>query len=94
MATARLFGSDGDPTPRGVVSFVFPRCSRATSQCRSHLQSGLASGLGKLSPCRVIGVRGKTYRREIHGSTSGHRNGLCAVAPVSHAYLGASECEH
>ena len=36
------------------------------------------------------------------GSTSEHRNGLCAVAPVSHAYLGATasdlgsvgECEH
>ena len=24
------------------------------------------------------------------GSTSEHRNGLCAVVPVSHAYLGAT----
>ena len=31
----------------------------ATSQCRSHLQSGLASGLKKLAPCRLIGDRGK-----------------------------------
>ena len=26
----------------------------------SHLQSGLASSLKKLAPCRLIGVRGKT----------------------------------
>ena len=41
-------------TPRGEAwSFVFP-------ECRSHLQSGLASGLEKLASCRLIGVRGKT----------------------------------
>ena len=41
-------------TPRREAwSFVFPRC-------RSHFQSGLASGLEKLAPCRLIGVRGKT----------------------------------
>ena len=55
-----LFGSDGDPTPRGVVGFVFPRWCCATSQCRSHLQSGLASGLEKLAPCRLVGMRGRT----------------------------------
>ena len=44
----------------------------------------------KLSPCRLIGVRGRTNRRRIHGSTSEQRNGLCAVVPVSHAYLGAT----
>ena len=38
-----------------IMSFTI-----ATSQCRSHLQSGLASGLEKLAPCRLIGVRGKT----------------------------------
>ena len=42
------------------------------------------------SPCRLIGVRGRTNRRGFHGSTSEHRNGLCAVVPVSHAYLGAT----
>ena len=44
----------------------------------------------------------RTYRRGIHGSTSEHRNGLCAVVPVSHTYQGATasdltsegECEH
>ena len=55
-----IFGSDGYPTPRGVVGFVFPRWCCATSQCRSHRQSGLASGLEKLAPCRLIGVRGET----------------------------------
>ena len=39
--------------PREAWGFVFPGC-------RSHLQSGLASGLKKLAPCRLIGVRGKT----------------------------------
>ena len=40
-------------TPRREAwGFVFPRC-------RSHPQSGLATGLEKLAPCRLIGVRGK-----------------------------------
>ena len=37
-----------------------------------------------------VGVRGRTNRRGFHGSTSEHRNGLCAEVPVSHAYLGAT----
>ena len=44
----------------------------------------------KLSPCRLVGVRGWTNRRGIHGSTSEHRNGLCAVVLVSHEYVGAT----
>ena len=42
------------------------------------------------SPCRLIGVRGRTNRRGFHGSTSEHWNGLCAVVPSSYAYLGAT----
>ena len=42
------------------------------------------------SPCRLVGVRVGTNRRWIHGSTSEHRKGLCAVVPVSQAYLGAT----
>ena len=41
------------------------------------------------SLCRLVGVRGRTNRRGIHGSTE-HRKGLCAVVHVSHAYLGAT----
>ena len=86
--------------PRGVVGFVFLQvlvCHFTMSTCEeppfpygSHLPSGPASGPEKLSPCRLIGVRGRTIRRGIHGSTSEHRNGLCAVVPVSHAQLGAT----
>ena len=34
----------------------------------SHLQSGLASSLKKLAPCRLIGVRGKTSDEELMGA--------------------------
>ena len=56
----------------------------------SHFPSGPASGPEKQSPCRLIGMRGRTIRRGIHGSTSEHRNGLCALVPDSQAYLGAT----
>ena len=56
----------------------------------SHLQSGLASGLEKLAPCRLIGVRGRNIRRGFHGSTPEHRDGLCAVVSSSHEHLGAT----
>ena len=52
LEPTRCWRSDGDSTPQ-AWSFVFPGC-------RSHLQSGLASGLEKLAPCRLIGVRGET----------------------------------
>ena len=55
----------------------------------SHLQSGLASSLEKLAPCRLIGVR-LNIRRGIHGSTSEHRVGLCAVFSVFHEHVGAT----
>ena len=56
----------------------------------SHLPSGPALGPEKQSPCRLIGVRGKTIRRGIHGSTLEHREELSAVVPVSHENLGAT----
>ena len=95
-----LDGSDGHPTPRGLVGFVFLQtllCHftyqhvKAHSNLNgSHLVSGPASGPEKLSPCRLVGKRGKTIRRGIHESTSVRQNGLCAVVPVSHEYLGAT----
>ena len=54
----------------------------------SHLVSG--PGFREAVSLLAVGVRGKTIRREIHGSTSEHRNGLCAVVPVSLDYLGAT----
>ena len=46
---------------------------------------------------QVLGRRESSYADTLlallireGGSTSEHRNGLCAVAPVSHAYLGAT----
>ena len=61
----------------------FSRYCRATSQCqhaKGHpSRTALAFRgdqrrvLEKLAPCRLIGVRGKTIRRGIHGSTSDHR---------------------
>ena len=65
-----------------VWCFVFPTC-------RSRLQSEFASGLKKLAPCRWL-VSVGNIRRGIHGSTSEHRDGLCAVVSVSHDHLGAT----
>ena len=52
----KLLGQTETPR-REVWCFVFLRC-------RSHLQFGLASGLKKLAPCRLVGVRGKHPTRD------------------------------
>ena len=97
---AQLYGSDGDPIPRGVVGFVFLQaslCHFTYQHVKGHpsltsltLCRDPRRVERKQSPCRLIGMRGRTIRRGIHGSTSEHHNGLCAVVPVSHAYLGAT----
>ena len=77
-------------SPGIIVPLHISTCEGPLLLYCSHLVSGPASGPEKRSPCRLIGMRGKTIRRGIHGSTSEHRNGLCAVVPVSHEYLGAT----
>ena len=88
--------------PRGVVGFVFLQvlvCHITMSTCEeppfpygSHLPSGPASGPEKLSPCRLIGVRGRTIRRGIHGEHVGAleqalRGGSCFPRiPGSHCF--------
>ena len=50
---------------------VSSSCQNSFEWCwtyRTHLPSGPASGPGKLSPCRLIGVRGRTNRRGVHGA--------------------------
>ena len=77
-----FFGSDGDPTPKGVVGFVFPRC-------RSHLQSGLASGLEKLGSLSVDWCSWENIRRGTHGARRSTVTGSAAVVSVSHDHLGS-----
>ena len=56
-----FFLSQTETPRREAWGFVFP-------SCRSHLQSGLASSLEKLAPCRLIGVRGKTSEEGFMGA--------------------------
>ena len=53
LLNQHVVGAQTETLRRKAWNFVFP-------ECRSHLQSGLASGLEKLAPCRLIGVRGET----------------------------------
>ena len=83
-------GQAETPRREAWFGFVFPRWCCATSQCRSHLHSGLASGLEEAGFLSVGWYAWENIRRGIHGSTSEHREGLSAVVPVSHEYLGAT----
>ena len=63
-----LFGSDGDPTPRGVVGFVFPRWCCATSQCRSQPSVRTRVGSGEAGSLSVDWCSWENIRRGIHGA--------------------------
>ena len=87
-----LFGSDGDPTPRGVVGFVFSRWCCATSQCCSlSFSQESRPGLKKLAACRLSGVRGRNIRRGDSWQHVGEPVGaLRGGSFFSHVYLGAT----
>ena len=56
----------------------------------SHLQSRLASSPEEAGSLSVDWSSWENIRRGIHGSTSEHRDGLCAVASASHEHPGAT----
>ena len=47
-------------------------------------------GSGEAGSLSVHWCSWENTRRGVHGSTSEHREGLCAVVPVSHEYLEAT----
>ena len=53
-------------------------------------QSGLPSGLEKLVPCRLIGVRGRTSDDGFMGARRSTGRDSAWWFLVSHAYLGAT----
>ena len=82
LEPTRCWRSDRDPTPRGV-GFRLSQMSLSPS-VRTRVGSGKAGSLS------VDWCSWENIRRGIHGSTSEHRDGLCAVVPVSHEYPGAT----
>ena len=84
-----VFGSDGDPTPRGV-GFRLSQELLCHSIMLPSPSVWTRVGSVEAGSLSVDWCSWENIRRGIHGSTSEHRDGLYAVVPVSHEYLGAT----